>query len=164
MFFLCLPEWGTPVPVGSPVFPGWEQHTYSCLSSFAGDDLVRNRNSVNGKRRHLVVEEATFINKWSNGGSWSVCLSVCQYRVEITISTFLPLLGCKLAGSGRACVSGAGLLQTSHSGWRWIIWVISDVYITPLKTCLHRIICNYRDKKLLISKTQMCVQMYGNVL
>lgn len=35
-----LPEWGTPVPGGSLVFPGWAQHTYSWLSSFAGGDLV----------------------------------------------------------------------------------------------------------------------------
>lgn len=78
------------------------------------------------------------INKWSNGGRWKVFVCLRHRdRVEITISWLLSLLGCKLAHSVRAClcvcVSGAGLMQTSHSGWRWIIWVIFDVSRKPLK-------------------------------
>lgn len=32
---------------------------------------------MNDKRRHLVVKEATLINKWRSGGRWKVfvCLS-----------------------------------------------------------------------------------------
>ena len=139
LVFLCLPEWGTPVPVGSPGFPGWAQHTCSCLGSLAGRDPVRNRNPVGDKRRHQAVKEATLINKCSNGSKWKV--SVClwrQDRVDITTWWFLSLLGLILARSVRACVRVCRGRDRSRpqivSGWRWIIWVLSDVSKTPLKT------------------------------
>lgn len=154
--------------MGSPVFPSWAQHTYSYLSSFAGGKLVRNWNSVNDKRRHQVVKEATLINKWNNGGrKVFVCLRH-RDRVEITISWLLSLLGCKLAHSVRAClcvcVCVGGGTDADFRLWVTLdylgyIWRVQDAF----KTCLCRIICNYRDNKMVISKTQTFVQMYGNV-